>query len=74
MRRAGRQAYDYLGRPPQLRKQILPPAMLRDVLRFDSCIALNGKSPKGHYVPTYDPGTARILTKRNRPDQAQSPQ
>lgn len=74
MRRAGHQAYEYLGRPPQLRKGVFPPAMLRDVLRFDSCIALKGISPKGNYVPTYDPGTARILAKRNKPDRAQGQQ
>jgi hypothetical protein len=50
-RRAGRQAYEHLDRPPQLRKGIFPPAMLRDPLRFDSFMALKGIAPKGGDTP-----------------------
>lgn len=71
MKRAGRQAYEYLGRPPQLRKGIFPPVMLVDSGRFDSHMALKGIPPKGDYVPMHDPATDRILAKRTKRDQAQ---
>ncbi|WP_284982326.1 hypothetical protein [Arthrobacter sp. efr-133-TYG-118] len=70
MKRAGRLTYEYLGRPPQLRKGIFPPVMLREPARFDSHMALRGIPPKGNYVPIRDAATDRILAKRNKHDRA----
>lgn len=47
MKRAGRLTYEYLGRPPQVRKGIFPPVMLRDPARSDSHMALRGYLPRG---------------------------
>lgn len=49
MRKAGRQAYEYLGRPKQCRRGTVPYGVLRDIPTFDSWMVEEGIPQRGDY-------------------------
>ena len=49
-KRAGRQAWEYLGRPPQLRQRRVLRYALRDPEVFDNYLAEKGIPPRGNYA------------------------
>ncbi|MDQ0028780.1 hypothetical protein [Arthrobacter bambusae] len=48
-KRAGRQAWEYLGKPPQLRQRRVLRYALRSPEVFDNYLAQKGIAPKGNY-------------------------
>ncbi|MFF2345953.1 hypothetical protein [Pseudarthrobacter sp. NPDC058119] len=54
-KRAGRQAWEYLGRPPQLRQRRVLRFALRDPEVFDNYLAEKGIPPKGNYASLASP-------------------
>jgi hypothetical protein len=62
--RAGRQAFEFLGRPPQCGKGTFPAVMLKDYQRFDNYLVANGIPQKGCYTSIAEPQAYRIAAKR----------
>ncbi|MFF2346869.1 hypothetical protein [Pseudarthrobacter sp. NPDC058119] len=54
-KRAGRQAWEYLGRPPQLHQRRVLRYAMRDPEVFDNYLAEKGISPRGNYPSLASP-------------------
>lgn len=54
-KRAGRQAWEYLGRPPQLHQRRVLRYALRDPEVFDNYLAQKGITPRGNYPSLASP-------------------
>lgn len=54
-KRAGRQAWEYLGRPPQLHQRRVLRYALRDPEVFDNYLAQKGIPPRGNYASLASP-------------------
>ena len=67
-KRAGRQAWGYLGKPPQLRQRRVLRYALRSPEVFDNYLAGKGIPPRGNYASLASPkATATGLRKNPRP-------
>lgn len=63
VRRAARQAYEYLGRP-QCRRGMVPRYVMTSLAAFDSWMVINGIPQRGDYESLADPRSYEIAERR----------
>lgn len=73
VRRAARQAYDYLGRPPQFPRGKIQNLVLRDIATFDTNLVYLGIPPRGQYASVAGPAAFVARAKREARTRGEAP-